>query len=115
MPSSHSGYLELKLETGRIGYWIFLVLSSPLAFAGARKPQRPMRAVVPSLNRIVCGDDQLLDFGTGSCSRFLVLYLIVVAESVRFVPGRGASPAPAAAVRTARAGPETRGAKQRRR
>ena len=25
MPSSHSGYLELKLETGRIGYWIFLV------------------------------------------------------------------------------------------
>jgi O-antigen ligase len=25
MPSSHSGYLELKLETGRIGYWIFLI------------------------------------------------------------------------------------------
>ena len=28
MPSSHSGYLELKLETGRIGYWIFLMLST---------------------------------------------------------------------------------------
>ena len=25
MPSSHSGFLELLLETGRIGYWIFLV------------------------------------------------------------------------------------------
>ena len=25
MPSSHSGYLELRLETGRIGYWIFMV------------------------------------------------------------------------------------------
>jgi exopolysaccharide production protein ExoQ len=45
MPSSHSGYLELKLETGRIGYWIFLVfIYSSLHLLERVRRKAPVRA-----------------------------------------------------------------------
>jgi O-antigen ligase len=45
MPSSHSGYLELKLETGRIGYWIFLIfIYSSLHLLERVRRKAPVRA-----------------------------------------------------------------------
>ena len=45
MPSSHSGYLELKLETGRIGYWIFMVfIYSSLHLLEHVRRKDPVRA-----------------------------------------------------------------------
>ena len=57
MPSSHSGYLELKLETGRIGYWIFMVsIYSSLHLLERVRRIDPVRAWL-FLSPIVCGVD----------------------------------------------------------
>jgi exopolysaccharide production protein ExoQ len=45
MPSSHSGYVDLKLETGYIGYWLFLVfLYSSLHLLERVRRKDPVRA-----------------------------------------------------------------------
>jgi exopolysaccharide production protein ExoQ len=85
MPSSHSGYLELKLETGRIGYWIFLVfIYSSLHLLERVRRKAPVRAwcylsIQLFLILIDLTDSNWLVLNSG-----WMLYLFVVVETVHF-------------------------------
>jgi exopolysaccharide production protein ExoQ len=110
MPSSHSGYLELKLDTGRVGYWIFLALiySSLHALQGVIRKD-PVRAWCFLSIELFAVLINFLDSHWVVLSHFWLLYLIVVAESVRYsYPSRAPSPAPVAALPAARDGPSRR-------
>lgn len=91
MPSSHNGYLELKLETGRIGYWIFLLfIYSSLHLLEQVRRKDPARAWCFLSIELFALLDNLLDSGWLTLTDFWLLYLIVVAESVRYsLPRRG--------------------------
>jgi O-antigen ligase len=95
MPSSHSGYRELKLETGHIGYWIFLVfVFSSLHLLERVRRIDPARAWLFLSVELFAVLSNLLDSSWLTLSHFWVLYLIVVAESIRYtLPGRGTFPA----------------------
>jgi exopolysaccharide production protein ExoQ len=110
MPSSHSGYLELKLETGRIGYWIFLVfLYSSLHLLERVRRIDPMRAWFFLSFELFALMINLLDSNWLTLTHFWLLYLIVVAESVRYSwPSSAPSPAPVGAVQAVRVGPNRR-------
>ena len=97
MPSSHSGYLELKLETGRIGYWIFLIfIYSSLHLLERVRRIDPVRAWFFLSVQLFAVLINLLDSNWIVLDHFWFLYLIVVAESVRYSwPSRALSPAPA--------------------
>ena len=97
MPSSHSGYLELKLETGRIGYWIFLVfIYSSLHLLERVRRIDPVRAWFFLSIELFAVLINLLDSYWVVLEHFWLLYLIVVAESVRYsLPSRAPYPAPA--------------------
>jgi len=110
MPSSHSGYLDLKLETGRIGYWIFLLLiySSLHLFERVRRKD-PVRAWCFLSIELFAVLINLLDTHWIVLSHFWLLYLIVVAESVRYSYSSGVpSPAPVAPIQAVRVGPSRR-------
>jgi exopolysaccharide production protein ExoQ len=96
MPSSHSGYLELKLETGRIGYWIFLLfIYSSLHLLERVRRKDPLRAWCLLSFELFAVLTNLLDSSFLTLGHFWLLYLIVVAESVRYSwPSRVPSPAP---------------------
>ena len=85
MPSSHSGYLELKLETGRIGYWIFLVfIYSSLHLLERVRRKAPVRAwcylsIQLFLILLDLTDSNWLVLNSG-----WMLYLFVVVETVHF-------------------------------
>jgi exopolysaccharide production protein ExoQ len=104
MPSSHSGYLELKLETGRIGYWIFLVfIYSSLHLIERVRRIDPVRAWLYLSLQLFAVLSNLLDSSWLALTHFWLLYLIVVAESVRASWLSGArAPAPVGAVQAAR-------------
>jgi exopolysaccharide production protein ExoQ len=89
MPSSHSGYLELKLETGRIGYWIFLVfIYSSLHLLERVRRVDPVRAWYFLSVQLFAVLINLLDSHWFVLSHFWLLYLVVIAESVRYtLPG----------------------------
>jgi exopolysaccharide production protein ExoQ len=93
MPSSHSGYLELKLETGRIGYWIFLVfIYSSLHLLERVRRKAPVRAWCYLSIELFTIFINLLDSGWLVLDHLWILYVFVVAETVRFslpskVPG----------------------------
>lgn len=95
MPSSHSGYLELKLETGRIGYWIFMVLIfSSLHVLERVRRKDPVRAWCFLSIELFAVMNNLLDSSWVTLTQLWFLYVIVVAESVRYswsssVPSRG--------------------------
>ena len=110
MPSSHSGYLELKLETGRIGYWIFLVfIYSSLHLVERVRRKDPARAWCFLSIELFALLDNLLDSGWLTLTHFWVLYLILVAESVRYSwPSKAPSPVPVGAVQGVRVGPSRR-------
>jgi exopolysaccharide production protein ExoQ len=110
MPSSHSGYLELKLETGRIGYWIFLVfIYSSLHLLERVRRKDPVRAWCFLSIELFAVLSNLLDSSWVTLTHFWLLYLVVVAESVRYSwPSGAPSPAPAAAVQAVRVGPSRR-------
>jgi exopolysaccharide production protein ExoQ len=110
MPSSHSGYLELKLETGRIGYWIFLVfIYSSLHLLERVRRKDPVRAWGFLSIELFAVMANLLDSGWLQLTHFWLLYLIVVAESVRYsLPDVASSPAPVGAVQAVRVGPSRR-------
>ncbi|PWT80159.1 MAG: hypothetical protein C5B58_12190 [Acidobacteria bacterium] len=110
MPSSHSGYLELKLETGRIGYWIFLVfMFSSLHFIERVRRKDPMRAWCLLSIELFAVLINLVDSHWFVLTPFWLLYLMVVAESVRYSYLSGApSPAPVPVVQAARVGPRRR-------
>jgi exopolysaccharide production protein ExoQ len=85
MPSSHSGYRELKLETGRIGYWIFLVfIFSSLHLIERVRRIDPLRAWLYLSVQLFAVLSNLLDSSWLVLTHFWLLYVIVTAESVRF-------------------------------
>ncbi len=104
MPSSHSGYLELKLETGRIGYWIFLAfIFSSLHLLERVRRIDPVRAWYFLSIELFAVLINLLDSHWLVLTNFWPLYLIVVAESVRFsLVSTERSPVPGEAVRSTR-------------
>jgi O-antigen ligase len=106
MPSSHDGYMDVKLETGRIGFWIFLIfIYSSLHLLERVRRKDPVRAwfflSFELFGVLIC----LLDSNWLVLEQFWFLYLIVVAETVRYSLS-SQSPAPAFAARTARVGPK---------
>jgi hypothetical protein len=110
MPSSHSGYLELKLETGRFGYWIFLLfIYSSLHLLERVRRIDPVRAWFYLSIELFAVLSNLLDSSWLVLTHFWPLFLIVVAESVRYSwPSRVPSPAPVGAFQAARVGPRQR-------
>jgi O-antigen ligase len=84
MPSSHSGYMELKLETGRIGYWIFLIfLYSSLHLVEQVRRRDPVRAWFFLSFQLFAILINLTDSGWLILSSLWMLYVLVVAEAVR--------------------------------
>jgi len=98
MPSSHNGYLELKLEMGRVGYWIFLIfIYSSLHMLGRVMREDPVRAWCFLSIEMFALLINLIDSNWLALTHLWLLYLIVVAESVRYSwLGKAASPAPIA-------------------
>jgi exopolysaccharide production protein ExoQ len=96
MPSSHSGYRELKLETGRIGYWIFMVfIYSSLHLIERVRRIDPLRARFYLSVQLFAVLSNLLDSSWLVLTHFWLLYVIVTAETVRFSlmsAGRVAAP-----------------------
>lgn len=85
MPSSHSGYRELSLETGRIGYWIFLVfIYSSLHLIERVRRIDPVRAWFYLSVQLFAVLSNLLDSSWLVLTHFWLLYVIVTAETVRF-------------------------------
>jgi exopolysaccharide production protein ExoQ len=85
MPSSHSGYLELKLETGRIGYWIFLVfIYSSLHLLERVRRKAPVRAWCYLSIELFAILINLTDSNWLVLNSGWMLYLFVVAETVHF-------------------------------
>ena len=107
MPSSHSGYLELKLETGRIGYWIFLVfIYCSLHLLELVRRVDPIRAWCFLSIELFAAMINLLDSSWLVLEHFWLLYIVVVAESVRYSwPSRASSPAPVGAGQALGVGP----------
>jgi O-antigen ligase len=108
MPSSHDGYLDVKLETGRIGFWIFLLF----IYSSLHVLER-VRRKDPALAWFFLSFElfglliNLLDSNWFALEHFWMLYLVVVAESVRYAwPRQVASPAPNVAIRTVRSRPQ---------
>jgi exopolysaccharide production protein ExoQ len=110
MPSSHSGFLELKLETGRIGYWIFMVfVYSSLHLLERVRRKDPVRAWLFLSVQLFAVLINLLDSTWLTLSHFWILYLIVVAETIRFaLPFSERAPVPASPVEAVRLGPRRR-------
>jgi exopolysaccharide production protein ExoQ len=85
MPSSHSGFLELRLETGWIGYGIFLVfIYSSLHLLESVRQKAPIRAwcylsieLFATLINQTDSDWLVLD-------PLWIIYLFVVTEAVQF-------------------------------
>jgi O-antigen ligase len=98
MPSSHSGYLELKLETGRIGYWIFLVfIYSSLHLLERVRRKDPVRAWCYLSIELFAILINVTDSNWVELSGLWTLYLFVVVEAAHFslpskVPDSGQVP-----------------------
>ncbi|SHN60636.1 O-Antigen ligase [Bradyrhizobium erythrophlei] len=85
MPSSHSGFLELKLETGRIGYWIFLVfIYSSLHLLERVRRKFPVRAWWYLSIELFAVLINLTDSNWIVENSLWMLYLFVVVEAVHF-------------------------------
>lgn len=110
MPSSHSGYLELKLETGRIGYWIFMVaIFSSLHLLERVRRKDPARAWFFLSVQLFAVLNNLIDSSWVTLTQIWFLYGMVVAESVRYsLPSRAPAVEPVEAVQAVRAGPSRR-------
>lgn len=85
MISSHSGYLELRLETGAVGYWIFLVfIYASLHLIERVRRKEPIRAwVLLALSMYVILIN-LLESVWLQLVPLWMLYLVVVGETLRF-------------------------------
>ena len=106
MPSSHSGYMELKLETGRFGYWIFLVfIYSSLHLIERVRRVDPVRAWFYLSVQLFAVLSNLLDSSWLTLTHFWLLYVMVTAESIRFsLLSAERAPASVGAVRPVRGG-----------
>lgn len=86
MPSSHSGYMELKLETGRIGYWLFLIfIYASLHLLERVRRINATRAWFYLSLQLFAILINLTDSGWFVLNSLWMLYMLVVAEAVRFV------------------------------
>lgn len=96
MPSSHSGYLQVKLETGRIGYWIFLVfIYASLHCLERVRRVDPVRAWCFLSIELFVILINLTDSAWLTMTPVWLLYLTVVAESVRYsLPSKRLLPQP---------------------
>lgn len=84
MPSSHSGYMELKLETGRIGYWLFLIsIYASLHLLERVRRIDPVRAWFFLSFQLFAVLINLTDSGWFILSALWMIYALVVAEAVR--------------------------------
>jgi exopolysaccharide production protein ExoQ len=84
MPSSHSGFLELRLETGRIGYWIFMVfIYSSLHLLERVRRKAPVRAWCYLSIELFAVILNLTDSSWFVLNPLWIAYLLVVAEAVR--------------------------------
>jgi exopolysaccharide production protein ExoQ len=94
MPSSHSGYLDLKLETGRIGYWIFLVfIYSSLHLLERVRRKAPVRAWCYLSIELFAILINLTDSNWLVLNSLWMLYLFVVVETVHFsLPSKVSDP-----------------------
>jgi exopolysaccharide production protein ExoQ len=94
MPSSHSGYLELKLETGRIGYWIFLVfIYASLHLLERVRRKAPVRAWCYLSIELFAILINLTDSNWLVLDSLWMLYLFVVVETVHFsLPSKVSDP-----------------------
>ena len=94
MPSSHSGYLDLKLETGRIGYWIFLVfIYSSLHLLERVRRKAPVRAWCYLSIELFAILINLTDSNWLVLNSLWMIYLFVVVETVHFsLPGKVSDP-----------------------
>jgi O-antigen ligase len=84
-PSSHSGYRDLKLETGKIGYWIFLIflysLLHGLELVRRKDPTRAWLFLSVTIYAILVN---FLDTAWLGLNQLWMLQLVVVAETVRY-------------------------------
>jgi exopolysaccharide production protein ExoQ len=84
-PSSHSGYLDLKLETGKIGYWIFLIFLYSslhgLEFVRRKDPRRAWLFLSVTIYAILVN---FVDTAWLGLNQLWMLQLFVVAETVRY-------------------------------
>jgi exopolysaccharide production protein ExoQ len=84
MSSSHSGYLELKLDTGSVGYWIFLVfVYSSLHSLEMVRRKDPARAWLYMALASYVIFLNFIDSVWISLNGLWILYLIIVAEGIR--------------------------------
>lgn len=85
MISSHSGYLELRVDTGAVGYWIFLVfLYTTLHLIERVRRRDPVRAWVLLALVMYAILLNMLESLWLQMVPIWMLYLIVVGEIVRF-------------------------------
>lgn len=100
MPSSHDGYMDVRLETGRIGYWIFLIfVYSSLHLIENVRRKDPVLAWCFLSIALFAALINLLDTHWLTLTHFWLLYLVIVAESVRFSLPATTSAVPALAFR----------------
>ena len=84
MPSSHSGYMELKLETGIIGYWIFMIfIYATLHYVGTLRNVAPSRTWFYLSVILFALLINLVDLVWVTLYQLWLLNLIVIAEVVR--------------------------------
>jgi exopolysaccharide production protein ExoQ len=85
MPSSHSGYLELLLDTGSIGYWIFLAfLYAALHSVERVRRKDPLRAWLYLSIMLLAMTINLIDSVWMVLNQLWFLNLIVLGEALRF-------------------------------
>jgi exopolysaccharide production protein ExoQ len=85
MPSSHSGYFDLKLETGYVGYWIFLVfLYSSLHLLERVRRKDPVRAWCYLSIELFAILINLTDTHWLVINELWMLYLFAAVEAVHF-------------------------------
>jgi exopolysaccharide production protein ExoQ len=93
MPSSHSGYMELRLETGAIGYWLFLAfLYATLHSIERVRRKDPVRAWLFLAVVFYAMSSNLIDTSWMVLSQIWIMFLIVVGETLRF--DRASAPKP---------------------
>ena len=84
-PSSHSGYLDLQLETGKIGYWIFLIfLYSSLHGMELVRRNNPRRAWFFLSLTIYAILVNFVDTAWLGLNQLWMLQLVVVAETAHY-------------------------------
>ncbi|RUP10152.1 O-antigen ligase family protein [Hyphomicrobium sp.] len=86
MTGSHSGYLDVKIETGVIGYWLFLIFIMATLYAIERVRRRdPLRAwILLSLALYVTITNLIETLWLSTNDPMWFLFVLVAAETTRY-------------------------------